>query len=87
MRLSLTHFSQRESLCVCTAVSFSYRTTSNRKATCFLLCGIQPLFVQSLLRFLGMTLMLIGAALSVFGYMIPRLHTSTRGSSRISSQL
>jgi NADH:ubiquinone oxidoreductase subunit K len=42
---------------------------------------------QSLLRFLGMTLMLIGAALSVFGYMIPRLHTSTRGSSRISSQL
>jgi integral membrane protein len=33
---------------------------------------------QSLIRFLGMTLMLIGAALSVFGYMIPGLHSSTR---------
>ncbi|MGO9343548.1 MAG: DUF3817 domain-containing protein [Acidimicrobiales bacterium] len=33
---------------------------------------------ESLIRFLGMTLMLMGAALSVFGYMIPRLHSSTR---------
>jgi integral membrane protein len=33
---------------------------------------------QSLLRFFGMTLMLIGAALSVFGYMIPRIHSSSR---------
>jgi integral membrane protein len=33
---------------------------------------------ESLIRFLGMTLMLIGAALSVFGYTIPRLHSSTR---------
>ncbi len=33
---------------------------------------------QSLVRFLGMTLMLTGGALSVFGYLIPRLHTSTR---------
>ncbi len=33
---------------------------------------------QSLIRFFGMVLMLIGAALSVFGYMIPSLHSSTR---------
>ena len=45
-----------------------------------LLAAVGGLLVaeQSLLRFLGMTLMLIGAALSVFGYMIPRIHSSTR---------
>ncbi len=33
---------------------------------------------QSLIRFLGMTLMLVGAVFSVFGYMIPTLHMSSR---------
>jgi hypothetical protein len=45
-----------------------------------LLAAVGGLIVeeQSLLRFLGMTLMLVGAALSVFGYMIPRIHSSSR---------